>query len=391
MRLQLARRSSSYLPALAAVGLSLARPALARAGEANTIAFDNLVYSDTDNVLVVSPQVSARHALDDRGGEVSARAVVDVVSAASVDVVSHATNGFTEIRRGADLAVSHRVGEVLVGGRYSYSDEPDYRSHSGGLSLSRDFADHDTTLTASYDLTSDTVGRTWTPFDTWSRHLSTHTAEVSWTQVLNPRTIGRLAYTLTVQDGYLEKPYRYVPLFDAATLADLEDRGMTLDVDNFSSYRLPERPPEEVPDLRVRHAFAVRALRYLSGLGSLEGDYRLYLDSWGMQAHTLGAAVRIPIGRFRFDVEDRLYWQGAVDFWRRAYTVNDMGEAPGWRTLDRDLATYVQDTLRLRGQVELGDWTIYGLAGAMVTRYSNYMFLDWRTALIGEVGVRWRF
>lgn len=364
---------------------------VARADDPNTLSFDTLVYSDTDNVLVVSPQVAARRALDDQGGEASARAVVDVISAASVDVVTQATPGFTEVRREADLAASRRIGSLLPGLRYRFSDEPDYRSHGFGGSLARDFADHDTTVAISYDLSLDTVGRSGTSFADWSRDLATHTAELSWTQNLGPRTIARLAYSLTLQDGYLEKPYRYVPLFDPMTLAELAADGMTLDRDNFSSYRLPERPPEEVPDRRVRHALALRGLRYVPGFGALQGDYRFYVDSWGMQAHTADATVRVPIGRFRIDVEDRLHWQGPVDFWRREYTVDAAGEVPRWRTVDRDLGGYLQETLLVRGEMPLGSLELYALGGGMVTRFRDYLFLDWRLALIGEAGLRWSF
>ncbi|HEY8142508.1 MAG TPA: DUF3570 domain-containing protein [Kofleriaceae bacterium] len=364
---------------------------VAHADDPYTLSFDTLVYSDTDNVLVVSPQVAAKRALDDGGGEASARAVVDVISAASVDVVSQATSGFTEVRREADLAASHRIGSLLPGLRYRYSDEPDYRSHGFGGSLSRDFADHDTTIALGYDLSLDTVGRSGTSFADWSRDLATHTAELSWTQVLGPRTVGRLAYSLVVQDGYLEKPYRYVPLFDAGTLASLEADGMTLDGDNFSSYRLPERPPEEVPDRRVRHAIALRGVRYVPGLGALQGDYRLYVDSWGMQAHTVDATLRLPVGRFRIDVEDRFHWQSPVDFWRRAYVVDGAGEVPRWRTVDRDLGGYLQDTVLVRGQLDVSSLEIYLQTGAMVTRFNDYLFLDWRLALIAETGLRWRF
>lgn len=371
--------------------VAIGHSGVASADDPYTLSFDTLVYSDTDNVLVVSPQVAARRALDDAGGAATARAVVDVISAASVDVVSQATAGFTEVRREADLSASHRMGALLPELRYRYSDEPDYRSHGLGGSLARDFADHDTTIGLSYDLSLDTVGRSGTPFDRWSRDLATHSAEIGWTQVLGARTVGRVAYSLVVQDGYLEKPYRYVPLFDPGTLATLEADGMTLDGDNFSSYRLPERPPEEVPNRRLRHAFALRGVRYVPDLGAIQADYRFYVDSWGMQAHTVDGTLRLPMGRFRLDLEDRLHWQGPVDFWRRVYTVDGAGEVPRWRTVDRDLGGYLQDTLQARGQLDLASLEIYALAGAMVTRFDDYLFLDWRLALVGETGLRWRF
>jgi hypothetical protein len=185
MRLQLtfaAAPAWTLALALAPAGAS----AQVASHEPNSVSFDTLFYSDTDNVLVVSPQVAAHRALDEEGGEASARVAVDIISAASVDVVSQATSGFTEIRKEAALAASHRIGSFLPALRYRFSDEPDYRSHGFGGGLSRDFAGHDTTVALSYDLGLDTVGRSGTPFSAWSRHLTTHAAELSLTQVLGP-------------------------------------------------------------------------------------------------------------------------------------------------------------------------------------------------------------
>jgi hypothetical protein len=354
----------------------------------STLSFDTLLYSDTDNVLVVSPQVAAHRKLDEQGGEASARVAVDVISAASVDVVSQATPGFTEVRKEAALAGSHRIGAILPGVRYRFSDEPDYRSHTVGATAARDFADHDTTVALSYDLGFDTIGRTGTPSGVWSRHLTIHTGEVGVTQVVGPRTVVRGSYSLTVQRGYMEKPYRYVPLFDMATLADLE-RGGGLDADEVDAYRLPERPPEAVPDLRLRHALALRGLRYFPSIGAGQLDYRFYIDSWGVQAHTVDVALRIPIGRFRLDLEDRLHYQRAADFWARAYAVDGDGQIPVWRSLDRELGSYAQNTVFVRLQRPFGDFLVYAMGGTMITRFADFLYLDWRLALISETGVRW--
>ena len=386
MRLQLIIAASTF-------PLLLAPAAAAQTGapEPNSLSFDTLFYSDTDNVMVVSPQVAIHRALDQEGGQVTARVAVDVISAASVDVVSQATSRFTEIRREAALAASHRMGSLLPALRYRFSDEPDYRSHGFGASLSRDFAGHDTTLALSYDLGLDTVGRSGTPFSAWSRRLTNHVAELSLTQVLGPRTVARVGYSLTLQDGYMEKPYRYVPLFDAAAIADLERSGMTLGPDQVDDYRLPERPPEEVPDRRVRHALAVRGVRFIPDLGALQLDYRYYVDSWGVQGHTLDAALKVPLGRFRLDIEDRLHLQTGADFWSRVYTVDGDGRIPTWRSLDRELGGYLQDTLFVRLQRPFGDLLVYGMGGAMITRFGDFLYLDWRLAIVSEAGLRWQW
>jgi hypothetical protein len=363
-------------------------PAGARADEPVTLTFDTMFYSDTDNVIVVSPQVGARAQVDDRGGEVAARVTVDVVTAASVDVITEATPRFTETREEVNLSGSHAFGPWLPSAHYRFSHEPDYVSHGGGVAVERRLG-YDTTLSLGYDLTLDTVERSGTPSDVFSEPLTTHSFDASVTQVLGPRTVVRLAYSLVGQNGYMEKPYRYVPLFDQAGIDAAAADGVTLDADTFGDYRLAERPPEEVPDRRLRQALAVRFLRYLPSLSaSARLDYRFYLDDWGMTAHTgeLGARVATRIGEVA--LVNRLHWQSAVDFWRREYVVAP-GTVPQYRTVDRELSTYLTDTVELGWTRSFGRLSVYGRAAAMFTRFYDFMFLDARTALTVEAGLRW--
>lgn len=171
-----------------------------------TIASDSLVYGDTDNVVVVSPQLTVRRELDDDGGEATARAVVDVISAASVDVVSQASERFDEVRTEIDLSLAKAFGGYVPSLGYRYSHEPDYESHGVRGGLRARLGTSDTVLGLEYGLTADRVGRTGTPSSVFSESLTTHTTGLSLTQVLGRRTVVRGAYTLTVQRGYMEKP-----------------------------------------------------------------------------------------------------------------------------------------------------------------------------------------
>jgi hypothetical protein len=367
---------------------ALIAPAAARAGPPITLTFDTMFYSDTDNVIVVSPQVGARARLDDRGGEVAVRATVDVVTAASVDVITEATPRFTETREEANVSISRALGEWLPSARYRFSIEPDYLSNGGGVAVERR-AGYDTTLSLGYDLTVDTVGRSGTSFEAFSRALTTHSVDASVTQVLGPRTIVRFAYSFVGQDGYMEKPYRYVPLFDQAGIDAARADGVALDASTFGGYRLAERPPEEVPDTRLRQAFAVRLLRFLPSVtASARLDYRFYLDDWGMTAHTGEVGVRFVTRLGELSVVDRLHWQSEVDFWRREYVVTE-GTVPLYRSVDRELSRYVSDTLELGWTWTKGRLTLYGRAAAMYTRFYDFMFLTDRTAVLTTAGLRW--
>jgi hypothetical protein len=380
--------------ALALAAATCAPPAAATAQERPwTLASDSLLYTDTDNVLVVTSQLGVARALDDDGGTASASAVVDVVSAASVDVVSQASLRFDELRGELNLAASHAFGDLLPSLNYRGSVEPDYVSHGAGAGCRARLGGADTVASAHYRITFDTIGRSGTPFSTFSRSLTTHDAEIGVTQNVSTKALVRAVYTLTVQAGYLEKPYRFVPLFDTAGLARARDDGVTLDLDTFDDYRLPARPPEEVPDLRVRHALGLRGIYYLAALdGSLRADYRFYFDDWGMLANTVELALDRPLSRlFALVWTARAYRQGAAWFYRGIYVVGAPDELPELRTVDRRLSPYTTLSFAPRLQLYAGAINAYLEAGATYSRFDDFLYLDHVVALVGQGGVTWAF
>lgn len=351
---------------------------------------DSLIYSDTDNVLVISPQVSVHRSLDDEGGSAEARAVVDVVSAASVDVVSAATTRFSEVRTEAALDLAKSLAGYLPSIAYHTSHEPDYVSNGFGIGVKHDLSGGNTTLAVGYDLTLDTVGYTGTSHRAFSESLASHQAMGSITQIIDASTLVRGVWTLSVQDGYMEKPYRFVPLFDSAGVQAAFDDGVSLDLSTFDRYRLAERPAEEVPDRRVGNAIAVRGIHYLERLpGSLRVDYQLYLDSWGIVANTLQPHLYWrKSDSLLFAAYVRLYLQQAASFWRRIYVVDAPGQVPRWRTMDRDLSDFSAATGGARMEWKHSLLSAYIDLSAMDTFYSDYLFLDSRLALIAQLGFR---
>jgi hypothetical protein len=364
---------------------------IAHAQPETEVASDVLIYSDNDNVLVVSPQVGASHELDSEGGAVSARVVVDAITAASADVVSSATYRFSEVRTEVDLGISKSFDRWLPSAAYRYSREPDYVSHGIMLGGARRFGG-DTTIWAKSSTTVDAVGRVDTPSSVFSERLLSQEIELAWTQNLDRVTLLRAVYSLSAQFGYMEKPYRSVPLFDAAGMTAADSMG-GLDADNYDQFALAARPLEEVPDTRYRHAIGLRGLRYLSFLHSAARvDYRFYLDSWGLQAHTGEVAWYAQLAEhWRLNVWSRFHWQSSAAFWERAYLVDDPDTIPALRSSDRSLSRSWHSTAGLRGEYDRETFAAYVEVSAMYSRFAEFLFLDNRTALIGQVGVRWRF
>ena len=363
--------------------------AAADGGDGWKISADTLIYSDNDNVRIISPQLAVHHPLDDDGGSVGARVVVDVVSAASVDVVSQATDRFSETRTEVDLSLAKAMGKWLPSFSYNYSHEPDYLSNGFGVGVQRRLGSADTTLRLGYNLSLDTVGYHGTSMMNFSESLTTHMLSASITQNASPTTVIRGIYTLSVQDGYMEKPYRFVPLFDQAGIDKAAMDGVSINLETFDQYRLPLRPAESVPDQRIGHAFAMRLMQYVKGLpGSLRLDYQFFADTWGVQAHMLQPGIYWKRSdRTTVSTYGRLYIQQAAGFWQRQYIVQP-GQVPKYRTMDRDLSDYLTVTGGARIQWHKSPLTLYADGSAMYTHYDDYLFLTSRLALVLQLGLR---
>lgn len=387
MRLQL----TAVAWAVAMVGASSV--ALAEEPNSGTEArTDFLFYSDSDSVLVFSPQVSVAHGFDDEGSAVSARYTVDAITAASVDVVSSASYRFSEVRHEVNLAGAKAMGRWLPGASYRYSHEPDYVSHAAAITGQVELGTPDSVAAGRYELTLDRIGRTGTPADVFSERLVIHSGELSLTQTLGRNTLVRGVYSLVAANGYMEKPYRSVPLFAMGTEAALAGQGIELGLGNFDQFRLPERPGEQVPDQRYRHALAVRGLRFLRRIdSSVRLDYRLYTDSWGLWAHTVEAGLARQLSsRWLLSGWTRFHLQTAADFWRRTYEV-ESGQIPSLRTADRSLSGMWQSYSAVRGEFTATSVHAYLEVAGMYSRYLEFLYLDQRTALIVQGGGRWTF
>jgi hypothetical protein len=370
-----------------ALGLAWIGAATARADGDWLLGLDTMIYDDTDNVTAVTPRLSVAHRLDDDGGRVGAYALVDAVSAASVDVISHATDSYVEGRTEAGFDLAKAFGDHLPSASYRFSIEPDYTSNGVVLGWQSRLGTPDSVLRADYGLTYDVVGRSGSSWQSFSRELFTHNANVTFTQTLGPETVLRGVYSLTVQQGYLEKPYRMVPMFGAATLANAP----RITLSNFDQYQLPARPPEEVPDVRVGHAIGLRLLQSIDDLrGSIRVDYQLYFDDWSLTAHTAEVALTATVADgIRLVPYGRFYLQTAASFFRREYIVDAAGQIPQYRTLDRDLGSYHSITGGGRLEWTSGEWGGYLDGALMWTHYDDFLLLDDRVAAMGQVGLRW--
>jgi hypothetical protein len=292
-------------------------------------------YGDSDNVWVLTP--TARGSV--RGADLGASATytVDIVSAASVDIVSTASPRWTEVRHAGSLAAGYQPGNFGASGFLATSIEPDFVSTKIGASASADLARKNLSLSLGYAYEHDVAGRTGTPYSVYALKLDRHEISASALVVVGRATTLTSVLDLSFESGRQEKPYRFLPLFDAAVAAGVP---VGASVDEVNRLRLPGKIAERLPDTRQRAAASLRLMHRLEG-STLTVLDRVYFDGWGQLANTTDLKWVFELSR-RWSLWPhlRFHEQSAASFWRRAYVgrvVPGQVVAPEYRSGDREL------------------------------------------------------
>lgn len=348
-------------------------------------------YHDSDHVTVFTPAARAR-ARTPSGWSASGGYLIDIVSAASVDIVSTASPRWTEVRHAANLGAGYDDGVTGLAATGVASMEPDYVSWSAGLQLSRAFADKHARLSLGYGYQRNIAGRTGTPFAVYALRSDRHTVDARLELVLGPATTLTPGLDVMFESGRQEKPYRWLPVFDDET-ADRVPPGASIEL--VDRLRLPGRMAERLPDRRRRVAASAR-LAHRFRRSTLVLWERAYADGWGMLANTTDA-------RWVFDVAPRLsVWpalrlhnQSAVTFWRRAYVgrfQDGRVDVPSFRTGDREHGRLWTATLGAGVAVEPArDSRLSLQLDGAYTEFPDTLYIDHRWATFVVAGFSTRF
>jgi hypothetical protein len=389
---QLTRVAPALTLALAFVSLAARADETAKPQDTSTkrASFEIAGYHDSDHVSVLTPSIGGTIENVTAGASVSGRYLVDVVSAASVDVVSTASRKWTEIRHAGSFAGEYKPRNYGVQVAGSASSEPDYFAYGVAIQMVGDFDEKNTSVTAGYGFGHDTIGRSGTPFSVFSRDVTRGSFNGGVTQVINKTTIAALGLDLVLEKGDQSKPYRYIPMFSAAEAANVP-KGASIDY--VTAHRLFERPLEQLPLARNRFAMTGRfAHRFETS--TLRAFERFYTDNWGLNASTTDARWIWDLGaRFSFWPHARVHVQTPVSFWQRAY-VSGPGPSfsiPEFRTGDRELGPLYTLTggggakFYLGAAAEPRAWAIGVDVDAMYTSFLDDLYLTSRTGFLGTL------
>jgi hypothetical protein len=368
----------------------------AAGGVTTRVTTETSLYGDTDNVRVASPSIGATFTDEVAGWSIGGHYLVDVVTAASVDIVSTASSKWTEIRHAGSANASVKYDDVSLEASGSISREPDYLSLTGGGTLTVELFDKNVTPFLGFSYGQDDVGRTGLPRELW-RNKQTLSGRLGVTFVVDRATIASVQVDGVEESGYLAKPYRYIPLFAPGVGASVPAGASVAEV---NAVRADPRVNEQVPNRRRRFALSGRlAHRYTSS--TIRLDERLYADSWGLLGSTSDFRLPFDAGRrLTLWPHLRFHIQNQVAFWERAYELipgpgGELG-IPVLRAGDRELSPMYMATGGAGMKLNLTDdlrksWSIIFEVDASYTRYLDALYITERKAIFGTLALEAEF
>lgn len=367
------------VPALCALGAFFGSTPAARAEDlAYKLQTEVTGYKDTDATNVITPGVRAEIDGVTSGWGVGASLLVDVVTAASADIVATASPKWTDVRYVPELDGHFKVDNVTIGLGGSGSIESDYWAGGGSISLSADLAQKTITPAFSYGFGYNLAGRRGTPLSVYALESTSHSFAAAVTFVVNKSTIFVPGFNAVLEIGDQEKPYRYLPTFAPGT--EVAAGASREEVDKA---RTGIRLAENTPDFRHRYAgSALVAHRF--GTATVRVEERLYLDNWWLMATSTDSTIPVDVGSsFRIWPHLRFHAQKGVAFWERAYEVGENAQGPvvpKLRAGDRELGPLIAGTAGLGFRVGGPNLGLTVSGDAIYTRFLDHLFVQNRLA-----------
>jgi hypothetical protein len=353
-------------------------------------------YTDTLDVHILSPAVRGNVASPTQGWNVGASYLVDVVTAASPDVVASASRRFDDLRHDVSATGGYKPGNYGAQVSGHYSTEKDYISRTIGLTGIGDFRERSITPSLGYAFTWNTIGRAGTDYDVFSNDFYVHDVTAASTFLIDPTSLLVLGADLVLEDGNQSKPYRYIPLFGP---------GVTLPAGaspaEVNAKRLPTKPLEQLPLDRQRFSIAGRYIRRFGDRSTLRIDERLYRDTWEITASSTDFRWLIDLQRFRVGPHVHVHAQSAAKFYRRIYGAvlvpDGLATIPRFRTTDRELSPMLGITLGGTGRLGLTSpeaklkLGVFASVDALYNHYLDSLYVTDRLAGYGTMGIEGDF
>jgi Protein of unknown function (DUF3570) len=276
---------------------------------------------DGGGVTIDGPSLLVRKKFAEKYA-VNASYYVDMVSSASIDVITTASP-YDEERTQYGVGFEYLRGKVTYAASFSNSSENDYEADTASLSVSQDMFGDLTTVTLSFTRGWDDVTRR--DDLVFADEVDRRIYGVDISQVATKNLILGLSYETITEEGFLNNPYRQVRFVDPDSALGY-------------SYEF-----ERYPRTRTANALSLRGRWYLPYRAALQADYRFYTDTWELQSNTAEVAYTHPLdAEWTFDVHYRFHTQEAAEFYSDLFPRVDF---QNFLARDKELASMQSHTL----------------------------------------------
>jgi len=313
-------------------------------------------------VTVDGPSVLVRKNVAEKYSVV-ANYYVDLVSSASIDVLSQASP-YKETRQQGSLGLDALNGKTQYSLSVLGSEENDYSSTTASLGVSQDLFGDLTTISFGYSQGWDEVRKRGDP--TFEEPVDRRSYRLGLSQVVTLSLIMGFAFETITDEGYLHNPYRSMRYLDDDVPAGFA------------------WAPEVYPETRTSSAASLNARYFLPYRAAVHGEYRYFTDTWGVDANTVRVGYVQPVGaQWTLEAGYRWYDQSRADFYSdlfpRADAQNFMGR-------DKELSTFQSHMYSAGATYELpaGGWKFLQRCTVnLFFDYTNYDYADFRDVLKG--------
>ena len=317
---------------------------------------------DGGGVTIDGPSVLLRKKFAEKYS-VSANYYMDMVSSASIDVMTTASP-YTEERTQGSLAFDLLQGKTQYSVSYTLSDESDYTANTASFDLTQDIFGDLATVSFGFSQGWDEVRKNGD--NTFEETVDRRNYRFGLQLIVTPRLMTGLNYEVITDEGFLNNPYRSVRYLDETSA-----RGFSFQ-------------PELYPHTRTSNAVSINARYFLPHRAAVHGEYRYFTDTWGIDANTASIGYTHPWGtRWIFEAGYRWYDQSAADFYSDLFPRAD---AQNFLARDKELSTFTSHMFSLGATYELASLGWDRLRRSTVNLFYdriNYQYDDFRDITAG--------
>jgi hypothetical protein len=327
------------------------------------------------DVTIDGPSVLVRKKIGEKFAA-SANYYMDFVTSASIDVQLSASE-YKEERTQKSLGLEYLNGKSTYSVGVIGSDESDYVADTAYFSLSQDLFGDLTTVSLSYRRGWNDVFRNVKDADgarirdpLFADQVDTRAYSIGLSQILTRNLILGANYEVITDEGFLNSPYRSVRYVSPS-----DPTGFALQAEVY-------------PRTHTSNAGSVRARYYLPYRAAVEGSYRFFTDTWGVNAHTVDINYTHPaFHRWVFDGRVRYYRQNAADFYSDLFPRRDFAN---FLARDKELSTFNSVTLGVGAAYEFNfPWVAKWLQKSTLNARVDHIIInydDFRDATVTDPG-----